>query len=127
MMSSPVNTRKKKKKKKKKQAVLRLTLEKVSALVKKYPTRVPVHINPASNDIFTADARFNFLPEKDMPLGQFQMQIRSQIALAPQEAIFLFVENTIPSSSQTMSMIHSAFKDDIGVLNILVSKEETFG
>ena len=47
--------------------------------------------------------------------------------LPPEMALFIFVNNTIPSSSTLMSNLYSQYKDPDGFLYLTYSGENTFG
>jgi GABA(A) receptor-associated protein len=53
--------------------------------------------------------------------------IRKRIQLAPEKAIFLFVNKTIPQSSSTMGQIYAEHKDEDSFLYIAYGGENTFG
>jgi len=59
--------------------------------------------------------------------GQFMYVIRKRMKLAPEKAIFLFVNNFIPSSSQTVGDIYYLQKNSDGYLYVGYSCENTFG
>ena len=59
--------------------------------------------------------------------GQFIYIIRSQLQLSSEQAIFLFVNDSIPSTSQTMNQLYQLYKDEDGFLYITYSSENTFG
>lgn len=60
-------------------------------------------------------------------MGQFIYVIRKRIKLPPERAIFLFVDNMIPSTSSLMSVVYEVQKDEDGFLYITYSGENTFG
>jgi GABA(A) receptor-associated protein len=47
--------------------------------------------------------------------------------LAPEKAIFIFINNTLPTSTDMMSQIYKNHKDEDGFLYITYSGESTFG
>ncbi len=53
--------------------------------------------------------------------------IRNRIKLPPEKAIFLLMENTIPSSSSIIGNLYLQFKDSDGFLYITYSGENVFG
>jgi len=53
--------------------------------------------------------------------------IRKRIKLAPEKALFIFVNNTAPSTSQLMSTVFEEARDEDGFLYVKYSGESTFG
>jgi GABA(A) receptor-associated protein len=53
--------------------------------------------------------------------------VRKRINLAADTAIFLFVENTIPSTAQVLGETYANHKDEDGFLYVVYSGESTFG
>ena len=70
-----------------------------------------------------------FLVGGEITLGQFLMILRRKIGVLKQsDAVFLFVNNSLPPSSMYLSSIYANQKDiDTNMLFITVSKENTFG
>ena len=53
-----------------------------------------------------------------MTVGQFCYVIRKRIKLAPEKAIFIFVNEVLPPTAALMSSIYEEHKDDDGFLYI---------
>ena len=53
--------------------------------------------------------------------------MRKRIKLAPEKAIFIFVNNVLPPTAALMSQIYAEHKDEDGFLYITYSGESTFG
>ena len=53
--------------------------------------------------------------------------IRKRIKLSSEQAIFLFVNGTIPSTSVVLYNLYDTCKDEDGFLYITYSGENTFG
>jgi GABA(A) receptor-associated protein len=47
---------------------------------------------------------------QDLTVGQFVYVIRKRIKLAPEKAIFIFVEETLPPTAALMSAIYEEHK-----------------
>jgi len=93
----------------------------------KYPERIPVICEKAANtDIPDIDKK-KYLVPNDLTVGQFVYVIRKRIKLEPEKAIFIFVNNTLPSTAALMSQIYEDHKDDDGFLYVTYSGENTFG
>ena len=95
----------------------------------KYPDRIPVIRErcPQSNkDVPDIDKK-KYLVPSDLTVGQFVYVIRKRIKMNPEKALFLFIDNKLPPTSEIMSTIYDEHKDDDGFLYIQYSGENTFG
>jgi len=100
----------------------------------KYPTRIPIiceRITAKKSDAKTQISNIDknkFLVPGDLTMGQFLYVIRKRIQLSPEQALFIYVNNSIlPATSSSVSTIYEEFKDDDGFLYIIYSGENTFG
>merc|ERR1711964_118957 len=93
----------------------------------KYAQRIPVICErSAGSDIPPLDKKKYLLP-MDLTVGQFVYIIRKRIKLAPEQAIFLFVGNSLPPTGALVSQIYDDNKDEDGFLYLTYSGENTFG
>jgi GABA(A) receptor-associated protein len=99
-------------------------------VLNKYPERIPVIVNrstTASQQTPHIDCH-KFLVPDDLTVGQFMYVIRKRIALAPHEAMFLFIDNTVPLNSRLMSSVYDEMRDEKTLfLYVTYSLENTFG
>ncbi|KNZ53904.1 hypothetical protein VP01_3101g2 [Puccinia sorghi] len=87
----------------------------------KYPDRIPVICEKADRtDIPTIDKK-KYLVPSDLTVGQFVYVIRKRIKLAPEKAIFIFVDEVLPPTAALMSAIYEEHK------YVTYSGENTFG
>ena len=93
----------------------------------KYPDRVPIIVekNP-KNNIPDID-KHKFLVPNDLTVGQFMFVIRKRIKLLQEQAIFLFINRSIPVTSDLVSNVYKIEKNDDGFLYIMYSGENSFG
>lgn len=106
---------------------LKKRIDEANHIIKKYPDRVPVIVEKAGKtDIPDIDKK-KYLVPSDLTVGQFVYVIRKRIKLTPEQAIFLFVNNTLPATASLMSQIYKEHKDKDGFLYISYSGESTFG
>jgi GABA(A) receptor-associated protein len=82
--------------------------------------------NAGKDDIPALD-RVKFLVPKDVSATQFTYIIRKRIELPPEKAIFIFVNNNLPTSSSYISELYETHKDEDGFLYMTYSGENTFG
>nr|KAF6368497.1 GABA type A receptor associated protein like 1 [Myotis myotis] len=75
---------------------------------KKYPDRVPVIVEKAPKARVPDLDKRKYLVPSDLTVGQFYFLIRKRIHLRPEDALFFFVNNTIPPTSATMGQLYEA-------------------
>ena len=98
----------------------------------KYPERIPVIVeklkSSKSNEELPDLEKKKFLVPRNITFGQFLYIIRSRIQLSPEQALFVFVNNSIiPTTSDTLEIIYSKYKDEDGFLYCGFSGESTLG
>ena len=98
-------------------------------ILAKYPDRVPVicEKNPKS-EVPPID-KMKYLVPQNMTVGQFLYVICKRIfgKLSSEQAVFLFVNNKLPSTAALISTIYDENKDEDGFLYVTYSGENTFG
>lgn len=102
-------------------------LQESNRITQKYPERIPIICEKAKNSNVTDLDKSKYLVPCDLTIGQFMFVIRKRMKLSSEQAIFLFVNNSIPSTSSSVSQIYDSYKDDDGFLYITYSGENTFG
>ncbi len=100
---------------------------KANGLIKKYPDRVPVICEKTEGKDNPDIDKNKYLVPVSITLGQFLMIVRQRIAIKPDEAIFLFVNDCIVPSNELIGNIYHKYKDPDNFLYISYSKENTFG
>lgn len=95
-------------------------------VLEKYKGRLPIIVETNDKKIPTIDKK-KFLVPKDITVGQFQYIIRKRIKLNPEIALFFYVNNIIPSTNSSMSLIYDEHKDEDKFLYIEYCGENTFG
>lgn len=92
----------------------------------RFPERVPIIVERGNCSITDIDKK-KFLVPKDLSIGQFMHVIRKRIKLDSSTAIYLFVNNTLPKSSDLIITEYENKKDKDGFLYVTYSGESTFG
>ena len=94
----------------------------------KYNDRVPVICEKAegSTDIPDLDKR-KYLVPVDLTVGQFVYVIRNRIHIPPEQAIFVFINNSMAPTASLMSEVYRQHRDPDGFLYVTYSGENTFG
>lgn len=94
---------------------------------RKYPDRVPVIVEKApKTHIGDLDKR-KYLVPSDLTVGQFYFLIRKRIHLRPEDALFFFVNNIIPSTSTTMGTLYNDHHEEDFFLYVAYSDENVYG
>ena len=93
----------------------------------KYPDRVPVICEraPGSN-IVKLDKR-KFLVPKDLTMGQFMHVVRNRMTMKADQALFMFVDGSLPRPNDTIDIVYQRARCEDGFLYITYSGENTFG
>jgi len=93
----------------------------------KYPERIPVIVEKAPKSDAPDIDKKKYLVPADITVGKFVYEIRKHMKLNPEQAIFLFVNDTLPPTAALMSQIYEKNKDEDGFLYVTYSGENTFG
>lgn len=100
----------------------------IDKIRKKYPEKVPVVVERAQYSTNVPEIDKNkFLVPEELTIGQFIFVIRKRIKLGPEQALFIFINNELPSTSTLMSHIYQKHKSDCGFLYVTYSGENCFG
>lgn len=102
-------------------------LEEAQRIKAKHPDRVPVLVEKAVGSQAPSIDKKKFLVPSDLTFGQFIYVIRKRLRLDPEMALFLFVNNVLPSSSTTLDEIYKLHKSDDLFLYVVYDLEKTFG
>lgn len=97
-------------------------------ILQKYPDRIPIIVHRVEGNTTVSDIdKKKYLVPNDLTVGQFMYVIRKRINLEPEQAIFIFINGTLPATSTLVSQIYDEQKDDDGFLYVEYSGENTFG
>ena len=100
----------------------------ILAIFKKYPDRIPVCVVKSPNSRIQDLDKEKFLVPKDITVGEFLYVIRKRIKLEPQQAIFIFFNDTLVNTGTTMQEVYNEHHDkDDEMLYATYSSENTFG
>lgn len=98
-----------------------------SAVLKKYPDRVPCIIEMSKQCSFNKPEKKKFLIPQNLSISQLQYVVRKRIKVMPDIAIFMFINNVLIPSSSELSSVYQEHKDKDGFLYIVITSESTFG
>ena len=102
----------------------RIVKKEVELIKEKYPKYIPILIR-STKIKFT---QHKYLVNEEVTVSQFMTIIKKKILLKAYEAIYLFINNTIPQGSTQLNSLYRLHKDhETDMLIITVCKENTFG
>ena len=104
-------------------------LAEAKRVLSKYPDRVPIICERSlisTHDCPVIDKR-KYLVPRTYTMGEFLFVIRKRLKLPPEKAIFLFVNDIIPSTTSVIGIVYQTYKDADGYLYMSYSQENTFG
>ncbi len=103
--------------------------QEVNKIQLKYPDHIPCLITKTkgTRDILPDLSFIKYLCRRTEKFGILSFGIRKRLKIAPETAIFLFVDNTIPSPSEDIESVYQRHKHQSGYLLITYSGESTFG
>ena len=102
-------------------------IDEASRVIKKYPDRIPVIVEREEGSNITNIDKKKYLVPSDLTIGQFVYVLRKRIKLQPEEAIYLFINNTLPPIATLVSLLYKEHADKDKFLYITYSGESTFG
>ena len=102
-------------------------LQESTKIMEKYPDKLPIIVSKCSNSNLNDIDKNKYLVSNDMILSQFIYTIRKRIKLEASEALFFFIDNTVPKNGAPISELYNLHKDKDGFLYITYNSENTFG
>ena len=97
-------------------------------IFEKFPGRIPIIVERASKTTSVPLLDKNkFLVPGDLTLGQFSFVIRKRMTLSPDQSLFLFVANILPTTGDLMRELYGRYREEDGFLYIKYCGESTFG
>ena len=103
-------------------------LKESTRLLEKYPRRIPIIVEKNEEDITIPNIpKKKYLIPKDFTMAQLIYIIRRKIKLSSEKALFFFIGNNIPASSELLGTLYVEYRDSDKFLYIKYSGENTFG
>jgi len=96
-------------------------------MMQKYPDRIPVIIEKAKDGDTENLPKIKYLIPRDFTIAQFMTVLRKKIELSEKKSIFLYTDNGIPPSSESISQLYNDQVDGDGFLYMKYATENTFG
>ena len=97
-------------------------------ILQKYPDKLPVIIERATGktEVPPIDKKKFLLPTQ-LTISQLIFIIRKRLVLSSDKALFLFVNNSIPTATSYISEVYQQHADRDGFLYMTYCGESTFG
>jgi len=96
-------------------------------IIAKYPDRIPIICEKNSKNNIPDMEKSRLLVPRDFKLADLITIIRNKLKLDPTYALFVTIDNNIPSSTCLMSDLYNDYSDADGFLYVIYSQENTFG
>ena len=95
----------------------------------KYPDKVPVVVEraPGVKASLPDLKKWKYVVPRDLTMGQMMFLLRRHMSLPPEEALFLFVGNTLVPSTERIVDVWMRYRETDGALHIVYSGESAFG
>jgi len=105
------------------------TREETDKIMSRYPDRIPVLIKKNPNAHSTPDIdKSKYLVPVDMTVGQLMYVIRKRLKMNSEQALSLFVDNTVVCNSELVSTVYFySHNTQDGFLHAMYSCENVFG
>jgi GABA(A) receptor-associated protein len=102
--------------------------EEARRIREKFPGRIPVIVERGrrSTTVPMLDKQ-KFLVPGDLNVSQFIFVIRKRLNLPSEQALFLFVGNTLPTTGMLIRELHASYADKDGFLYVTYCGENVFG
>ena len=113
----------------KNQYTINQRLTESNRVINKFPDRIPILCQRSlkdTNNLPYID-KHKYLVPKNLTIGQVLYVIRKRLKLSSEKALFIFVHDHIPSTTQMVLDIYNKHKDIDGFLYLYYSCENVFG
>ena len=93
--------------------------------------RVAVIVQPGAGAehlaITTEAKKRKYLVPLDLTVGQFVYMLRKRFSMPATQALFVYIENTLPPTADLMGVLDARHRDEDGFLYLTYMLENTFG
>ena len=92
-----------------------------------HPNKVPVIVERAPSSAVPNIDKNKYLVPGDLTVAQFLALIRKRSKLSNDQALFIYVNGTLPATSALFSTIYGEHRDEDGFLYVVYTGESSFG
>jgi GABA(A) receptor-associated protein len=100
-------------------------LDESTRITSKYKTRIPIIVKSHNNSVKLN--KYKYLVPSDLTVGQFLIVLRNRTTIKSDEAMYLFFNNSLESTSANIASVFKKHKDKDGFMYAVLSLESTFG
>lgn len=100
--------------------------EQYNKVTSAHGNKIPVIVEPANTLVPQID-RSKYLVPGDLSVAQFLYLIRKKIKLQTEQALFIYVNGTLPPTSAPFKTVYEEHKDEDGFLYVMYTGESSFG
>ena len=93
----------------------------------KYPDRCCIIVTKMKGSDVPDIDKHKYLVPRTLSMGQFVYVIRKRISIQPDKALFIYVDNILPSTSELIGNVYNNHVAEDGLLYITYAGESTFG
>jgi len=103
--------------------------EEVEKQMKKYPGKIPIVIQQSKSSklVLPETFKYKFLVPIEQTFGSFLFEVRKRLLLKPEQALFIFIDKSLPPSNSSMEELYKKYKDTDGFLKFFFCEENVFG
>jgi GABA(A) receptor-associated protein len=96
-------------------------------LLQKYPDKIPVIVTRVDKNVPELKPSKFIVPDQ-LTVGQFLYTLRTRILLRPEQALFIFFNNEMACSTDTMRVVYNKHRNkEDNMLYAMYGTESTFG
>lgn len=106
---------------------LKEQLKQYNRIKKLYPDRIGIIVTKVKGSKAPNLDKNKFVTPPDITMAQFAQIVRKRLKMNKEQALFIFINKSIPCMSHTISQIYSEHKTEGGLLLVEYTLENTFG
>lgn len=104
------------------------TIDDIKRLRSRHPNSIPIYVTKAPNAKNTPEIKKSkFLVPTDYTVANVMYIIRKYLEVKPEQGLFVFINQHVPSQAMTMSEVEKVYKSSDGLIRITYALENTFG
>ena len=111
-----------------KEKPLKQRQEEILRLLKKYPHKIPIHLEKNRSSLVGDMEKKKFLVPDELTVGQLLYTIRQRIKIRSEEALYIFFNKQLVNTNALMKEIYETHRSmDDDMLYGVYATENTFG
>jgi len=99
-----------------------------STLIKeKFPDRLPFIVERRPGTNYEEISKNKYLVPTELTIAKFIYTLRKRLRLTPEQALYVYINNQLPSNSSLIVDIYNEYKNEDGFVYMFYAMENTFG